>query len=168
MFGKDAQGQTTVQDGVQPSFGQSITMPEPSNDNSAAPTADASTSPAVTPESPPAPDNVGVPTEESSVNPGEDTTSNSPAPTSDATGNEDLLKIKQDALQNLAPLVGQLDQSPEEKFKTTMMMIQAADDQSLIKDAYETAGLITDEKARAQALLDIVNEINYFTQKHND
>jgi len=46
------------------------------------------------------------------------------------------------------------------------MMIQAADDQSLIKDAYEAAQNINDEKARAQALLDIVNEINYFTQ-HN-
>lgn len=81
--------------------------------------------------------------------------------------NDDLLSIKQNALQQLNPLVQHLDQSPEEKFKTTMMMIQASDDQSLIKVAYETAGQITDEKARAQALLDIVNEINYFTQQSN-
>jgi hypothetical protein len=77
---------------------------------------------------------------------------------------DDLLRIKQDALKQLSPLVSHLDQSPEEKFRTTMMMIQAADDQALIKDAYEAAQNITDEKARAQALLDIVNEINYFTQ----
>jgi hypothetical protein len=76
----------------------------------------------------------------------------------------DLLEIKQQALQQLSPLLGHLDQSPEEKFRTTMMMIQAADNQSLIKDAYEAAKQINDEKARAQALLDIVNEINYFTQ----
>ena len=44
-------------------------------------------------------------------------------------------------------------------------MIQAADDQSLIKTAYEAAQQITDEKSKAQALLDIVNEINYFTQQ---
>ena len=82
-------------------------------------------------------------------------------PTSD-----DLLGIKQDALQELTPLVGHLEQTAEEKFRTTMMMIQATDDHSLIKTAYETAKQITDEKARAQALLDVVNEINYFTQQH--
>lgn len=77
---------------------------------------------------------------------------------------DDLLAIKQDALQALSPLVSHLEQSPEEKFRTTMMMIQAADNQALIKDAYEAAQQITDDKARAQALLDVVNEINYFTQ----
>lgn len=79
----------------------------------------------------------------------------------------DLLAMKQQALQQLSPLVGQLDQSPEEKFRTTMMMIQAADDQSLLPVAYETAQKITDEKIRAQALLDVVNEINYFTQQNH-
>jgi len=77
---------------------------------------------------------------------------------------DDLVEIKQQALQQLSPLVDHLDQTPEEKFHTTMMMIQASDDQSLIKSAYESAQKITDEKAKAQALLDIVNEINYFTQ----
>lgn len=79
---------------------------------------------------------------------------------------DDLLNIKQDALQELSPLVGHLEQNPEEKFRTTMMMIQASDDHSLIKTAYDAAKQITDEKARAQALLDVVNEINYFTQQH--
>jgi len=79
---------------------------------------------------------------------------------------DDLMAIKQNALQLLTPLVGHLEQSPEEKFRTTMMMIQASDDHSLIKEAYSSAQAITDEKARAQALLDIVNEINYFTQGH--
>lgn len=81
--------------------------------------------------------------------------------------NDDLLSMKQNALQQLSPLVSHLDQSPEEKFRTTMMMIQAADDQSLLKLAYDTAQQITDEKVKAQALLDVVNEINYFTQQHN-
>lgn len=83
-----------------------------------------------------------------------------------ATDHDDLATIKQAALQELSPLVGHLEQSPEEKFRTTMMMIQAADDQSLIKVAYEAAQQIGDEKAKAQALLDVVNEINYFTQQH--
>lgn len=84
-----------------------------------------------------------------------------------SAGGSDLLSVKQQALQQLSPLVDHLDQTPEEKFRTTMMMIQAADDQSLIQRAYEAAQGIKDEKVRAQALLDIVNEINYFTQ-HNE
>jgi hypothetical protein len=88
-----------------------------------------------------------------------------PADTNDnGNGGGDLLSIKQDALQSLSPLLSHLDQSPEEKFRTTMMLIQASDDQSLIQTAYAAAKEIGDEKVRAQALLDIVNEINYFTQ----
>lgn len=81
---------------------------------------------------------------------------------------DDLLDIKRNALQQLSPLLSHLDQSPEEKFRTTMMMIQASDDDSLIQQAYQAALAIQDEKARAQALLDVVNEINYFTQNHAD
>lgn len=76
----------------------------------------------------------------------------------------DLLSLKQSALQELSPLLGHLDQTPEERFRTTMMMIQASDDQNLLQTAYEAAKAISDEKVRAQALLDVVNEINYFTQ----
>ncbi len=78
--------------------------------------------------------------------------------------NHDLIDIKQEALGKLSPLIGHLDQAPEEKFRTLMMMIQASDDQALVREAYEAALTIEDEKTRAQALLDIVNEINYFTQ----
>jgi len=94
-----------------------------------------------------------------------------PASASDAThvgengDSDDLMSLKQQALQQLSPLVGHLDQTPEEKFKTTMMMIQASDDQSLIKTAYEAAQQIGDEKVKAQALLDVINEINYFAQQ---
>jgi hypothetical protein len=89
------------------------------------------------------------------------------SPPSDSVSpvNKDLLEIKQQALQQLTPLVSHLDQSAEEKFRTTMMMIQASDDQSLLGAAYEAAKNISDDKTRAQALLDIVNEINYFTQQ---
>jgi len=83
----------------------------------------------------------------------------------DHVGSEDFLSIKQKALQELKPLVGHLDQTPEERFRTTMMMIQASDDQSLIPQAYEAANAISDEKTHAQALLDVVNEINYFSSQ---
>lgn len=77
----------------------------------------------------------------------------------------DLLSIKNEALHDLSPLVDKLDLESEEKFKTIMMLIQASDDQTLIPQAYDLAKKIENEKAKAQALLDVVNEINYFTQK---
>ena len=92
-------------------------------------------------------------------------TTETPSVTPTATGDDaSLLALKKQALEELSPLLGQLDQTPEEKFKTTMMMIQATDSSALVTTAHETALQITDEKVRAQALLDIVNEINYFTQ----
>jgi hypothetical protein len=86
-----------------------------------------------------------------------------PAPANDQTTQE-LTDIKQHALTELLPLIDKLDLSPADRFKTLLMMIQASDDPHLIKAAYESAHKIEDEKVRAQALLDIVNEINYFTQ----
>lgn len=83
-----------------------------------------------------------------------------PAPAADS----DLLQLKQQALSQLSPLIDHLDQTPEEKFRTTMMLLQSTDNQALLQPAYEAANAITDEKARAQALLDVVNEINYFSQ----
>lgn len=85
-----------------------------------------------------------------------------------SSSSHELIDIKQRALGELSPLLDQLDQAPEEKFRTLMMMIQASDDQKLVKAAYEAAHSIDDEKARAQALLDIVNEINYFTSSHQE
>ena len=91
-----------------------------------------------------------------------------PISTATAIGSSDdqLFKMKQQALQSLAPLVDHLEQTPEEKFRTTMMLIQASDNPDLVKEAFEAANQIKDDKARAQALLDVVNEINYFTHKN--
>jgi len=86
-------------------------------------------------------------------------------PAADDNHAHDLIGIKQHALNELEPLIDQLDQTPEERFRTLMMMIQASDDRDLIEPAYEAAHSIEDEKQRAQALLDIINEINYFTQQ---
>jgi hypothetical protein len=88
-----------------------------------------------------------------------------PASADNSEKSDDLLDIKQKALQDLTPLVKHLEQSPVDKFKTTMMMIQASDDKTLLPEAYEAANAIEDSKEKAQALLDVVNEINYFTQK---
>lgn len=79
----------------------------------------------------------------------------------------DLIELKEQALNSLSPLLNHLEQTPEEHFKTLMMLIQASDNSGLLKQAYEAASKIQDEKSRAQALLDVVNEINYFTQKED-
>jgi hypothetical protein len=105
---------------------------------------------------------VPVPAPQPSDEPASGPPPSAPAP---AQNEDALVSIKEQALNNLAPLVNHLEQTPEEKFKTTMMLIQASDNSGLVKDAYEAANQITDEKIRAQALLDVVNEINYFTQK---
>lgn len=89
----------------------------------------------------------------------------STASTKGSADQNDLLTLKLEALHQLTPLVHQLDQNPEERFRTTMMMIQSTDNQTLIKDAYAAAQSIGDDKTRAQALLDVINEINYFTQQ---
>jgi hypothetical protein len=75
-----------------------------------------------------------------------------------------LAGMKQEALDHLEPLVAHLDQTPEEAFKTTMMMIQANDNHTLLEKALDDAKKITDDKTRANAMLDIINEINYFSQ----
>jgi hypothetical protein len=82
--------------------------------------------------------------------------------TTDAADSE-LIDIRKQALVDLAPIIDQLDLPPEEKFHTIMMMIQVSDDQAMVKAAYKAAHSIEDEKIRAQALLDIINEVNYFT-----
>lgn len=108
----------------------------------------------------PAPDPLATPSPAAPTAP----TKAAEVPKATPAADGDLMAIKQAALQNLTPLVDELPQTPEDKFKTMMMLIQASDNSALIKKAYDAANTITDEKARAQALLDVVNEINYFTQ----
>ncbi len=76
----------------------------------------------------------------------------------------DLEAIKKEALNSLAPLVDKLNQTPEEKYRTLMLLIQSSDDKSLIKSAYEAASKIEDEEKKAEALLGVVNEIEYFSR----
>lgn len=76
----------------------------------------------------------------------------------------ELGDIKKEALQKLAPIVDKLEQTPEEKYRTLMMLIQSSDDKSLIKSAYAAANQIEDESKKAEALLGVVNEIEYFSQ----
>lgn len=70
--------------------------------------------------------------------------------------------VKADALQDLRPLVDKLDLAPDDKFDTLLLLIRSSDDSSLIPEAYETARQISDDARRAQALLDIIREVDFF------
>ncbi len=82
-----------------------------------------------------------------------------------AAGNLDA--IKKDALDNLRPLVDKLTLPADEKFDTLLLLIRSTDDQSLVTPAYDAARNISDESKRAQALLDIIKEIDYFSHPNS-
>jgi len=85
-----------------------------------------------------------------------------------ATPSGPLDDIKKDALTELRPLVDKLTVSAEEKFDTYLLLIRSTDDTSLIAPAHEAAKAITDESRRAEALLDIIKEIDYLSQHKKD
>lgn len=93
----------------------------------------------------------------------------SPAPqpkadkTAATTDASDLDTVKNNAIRELRPLVGKLNISAEEKFDTYLLLIRSTDDRTLIPPAHEAAKEITDESRRAQALLDIIKEIDFLS-----
>ena len=116
-----------------------------------------------TPVSEPAPQvEETAPVEEPIVAPVE--TSYAPSvPDMPSTGSSDLESIKKDAIVALRPLVDKLTLAPEEKFDTYLLLLRSTDDKALIAPANEAAKAIADETRRAQALLDIIKEIDYLS-----
>lgn len=86
----------------------------------------------------------------------------SPLPSVTAPSGE-LDSVKQEAITELRPLVDKLTLAPEEKFDTYLLLIRSTDDKTLIAPAHEAAKSITDETRRAQALLDIIKEIDFLS-----
>lgn len=117
---------------------------------------DAAATPAINPTPVPAP--------EPPVPPSEPTTFTATPTNTDTTG---LEGIKKDALNELRPLVDKLTVPPEEKFDTYLLLLRSTDDTSLIGPAHEAAKEIPDEARRAQALLDVIKEIDYLSGKSN-
>ncbi len=71
--------------------------------------------------------------------------------------------IRKDALTELRPLVDKLDLAPDEKFDIYLLLLRSTDDTALIAPAHEAAKNIADESKRAQALLDIIKEIDFLS-----
>jgi hypothetical protein len=80
-----------------------------------------------------------------------------------ASDDNNLDSIKKTALTELRPLVDKLNLDPEEKFSIYLLLLRSTDDTTLIAPAHETARSIADESKRAEALLDIIKEIDYFS-----
>lgn len=80
--------------------------------------------------------------------------------------NNDLGGIKKEAITELRPLVEKLNLSVDEKFDIYLLILRSTDDTTLIAPAYAAARAITDETKRAQALLDIIKEIDYLSGAH--
>lgn len=86
-------------------------------------------------------------------------------PEPQTTESSNLGDIKASALSALRPLIGKVDLPAEEKFDTYLMLIRSTDDSTLIGPAHTAAQNITDEKRKAEALLDIIKEIDYLSRK---
>lgn len=102
-----------------------------------------------------------TPTEPVVVAPLEPASSVSSFPTSAVS--PELDSIKKSALEELRPLVDKLDLPADEKFDTLLLLIRSTDDKSLVSAAHDAAKAIPDETKRAQALLDVIKEIDYFS-----
>lgn len=81
--------------------------------------------------------------------------------------NSELNTIKQQAINELRPLVGKLNVSAEERFDTYLLLIRSTDDTELIAPAHDAAKEIEDEEKRAKALLDIIKEVDYLSHKED-
>ena len=79
------------------------------------------------------------------------------------TDSKTLEGIRKDALTELRPLVDKLDINAEEKFDICLLLLRSTDDKTLIPTAHEAAKNIADESKRAQALLDVIREIDFLS-----
>ena len=86
-----------------------------------------------------------------------------PVATAVPAADGELDGVKQAAISELRPLVDKLTLPPEEKFDTYLLLIRSTDDRSLVAPAHQAAKAIPDEARRAQALLDIIKEIDFLS-----
>ena len=76
-----------------------------------------------------------------------------------------LLDVKNEAIEELMPILDHLKTDPEEKFNAYLLLLRSTDNKDLVKPALSMAKQITDEEKRASALLDIIKEIDYLSKE---
>lgn len=84
-----------------------------------------------------------------------------PAPGAELDG------IKSQALTELRPLIDHVDLPSEERFDAYLMLLRSTDDPTLVAPAHAAAQNISDEKRKAEALLEIIKEIDYLSRKES-
>ncbi len=77
-----------------------------------------------------------------------------------AYGDPDLARVKASALTDLRPILETVEIPVEKKFMIYKEIIDLTDDKACIELAYNAAKQIEDDKARAEALLYIVDAID--------
>ena len=85
------------------------------------------------------------------------------APVSSSSSDNALEDIKNKALNELKPLIDEVNLPPEQKFHTILEIISASNDKELIPKLYAAAESIEDKHERAKALVDVVSEIEYLS-----
>ena len=75
-------------------------------------------------------------------------------------GNAKLVSVKKDALKELVPLLDKTELSDEKKFEVYEDVINDSGDKSMIPKALEVARKLTDEKAKAEALIKVIRWID--------
>jgi len=77
----------------------------------------------------------------------------------------DLTEVKRRALEALTPLLTQMqDISPERKFDICLSAMRFTDNKDLAESALEAALKIDESGTKAEALVELVNEIDYLSQ----
>lgn len=69
--------------------------------------------------------------------------------------------IKERALKELIPVVDSLDSDPEKKYEILMTAARAASSGELLEKALNAATQIQDAAAKAEALVDVLNEASF-------
>lgn len=77
----------------------------------------------------------------------------------------ELEDIKKQALAELEPLVDKLELAPEKRYNILMEIIQSSERRELLDKALDAAKNIADDNLRAQALMEVLTEVDYFGQK---
>lgn len=93
---------------------------------------------------------------------GQQAQENFPEPTAATNQLDD---IKKQALEALTPIIDNLDIDPERKFDICISAMRFTDDKAIAKVALEAALAIEEKGPKAEALVELVNEINYLQQQ---
>ena len=73
--------------------------------------------------------------------------------------NAEMQSIKEAALKELFPIMNRIELKPEKRFELYCEMMEVMKDKAILKPAHEAAKEIKDEKARADALIYLIETI---------